>query len=341
VLKWIEANAKEDNWFLHVNYWDPHTQYRAPDEFGNPFENEPLPEWFNEEVLAKHRSSAHPHGARETNMYDDKVDPKFWRQPGEIKDMQDLHRFVDGYDCGIRYMDQHIGMLFDALARQGVMDDLAIIISSDHGENIGELGIYGEHGTADAITCRIPMIMRWPGCKQGHVDDGLHYNLDLCPTLADVFGTPKADSWDGRSYATALTRGEDCGRDYLVVSQCAHVCQRSVRFDNWMYMRTYHDGFHMFPKEMLFNVAEDPHEQLDLASDRPDVCREAVYHLTEWHDEMMQSMSYDVDPLWTVMKEGGPYHARGHLKEYCEFLKKTDRAWAIPEIKRRHPQEPE
>ncbi len=36
-LKWIESNAKQDDWFLHINYWDPHTPYRAPTEFGNPF----------------------------------------------------------------------------------------------------------------------------------------------------------------------------------------------------------------------------------------------------------------------------------------------------------------
>ena len=55
VLKWIDANAKDDNWFLQINYWDPHTPYRAPAEFGNPFENDPLPEWLTEDVLAEHR----------------------------------------------------------------------------------------------------------------------------------------------------------------------------------------------------------------------------------------------------------------------------------------------
>jgi hypothetical protein len=54
---------------------------------------------------------------------------------------------------------------------------------------------------------------------------------------------------------------------------------------------------------------------------------------------MMMTMPYDTDPLWTVMREGGPYHARGHLKKYCEYLEKTGRSWAIPELRKRHPQE--
>ncbi len=40
-----------------------------------------------------------------------------------------------------------------------------------------------------------------------------------------------------------------------------------------MYVRTYHDGYHLFPKEMLFNVEEDPHEQNDLAEGRADLRR--------------------------------------------------------------------
>lgn len=339
VLKWIEQNAEQDDWFLHVNYWDPHTPYRAPMDFGNPFEGAPLPEWITEEVLEKHRGMVGPHTAREIGMYNSNVNPRFPRHLGEIKDMQDLRQMVDGYDCDIAYLDTHIGQIFDALEEQGVMDDLAIIISADHGENMGEFGIYGEHATADQPTCRIPMIIRWPDGKKGHVDDGLHYNLDLGPTFAEVFDRPPIQRWDGQSYAKALMKGESCGQDFLVISQCAHVCQRSVRIGPWLYMRTYHDGYHLFPDEMLFNLEDDPYEQHDIADDNPDVCKDAVYHLNQWHDDMMKSMVYDVDPLWTVIKEGGPFHARGHLPAYCKRLKETDRGWAVSELKRRHPYE--
>lgn len=339
VIDWIKRNAKQDNWFLHVNYWDPHTPYRAPIEFGNPFEKDPLPDWITEEVLEQHRRKVGPHSAREINMYDNYADPRYPRHPGEIKDMQDLRKMIDGYDCGIRYMDEHIGRIFDALREEGVFDDLAIIISADHGENMGELGIYGEHATADYITCRIPMIIRWPGGQKGHVDKGLHYNLDLLPTLAQLLGKQPSERWDGQSYAPAILNGEDCGRDYLVLSQCAHVCQRSVRFGPWIYIRTYHDGYHLFHDEMLFNIEEDPHEQFDVAQQNRSVCWQAVYYLNEWHDSMMKTMPYAVDPLWTVINEGGPFHAKGHLKRYCEWLEKTGRGHAIPELKRRHPRE--
>ncbi len=339
VLDWIDRNAGKDDWFLHVNYWDPHTPYRAPEEFGNPFADDPLPAWLTEEVFERHKDMVGPHKPLNINMFKNSTNPRFPRYPGELQNMADVRKMIDGYDCGVRYADTHVGRILEALEKQGVLNDLVIIVSSDHGENMGELGIYGEHGTADAITHRIPMIVRWPGMQSGRADTGLHYNLDLAPTLADVFGLPPAPAWDGQSFASALRDGESCGREHLVLSQCVHVCQRSVRFGRWLYMRTYHDGYHLFPDEQLFDLAEDPHEQIDLAGQHPDVVREAVYQLARWHDGMMATADTDRDPLWTVIREGGPFHARGHLREYCEFLENAGRRAAAEQLRARHPDE--
>jgi choline-sulfatase len=342
---WIEKNAESDDWFLYINYWDAHTPYRAPESFGNPFENEPLPEWANEDTLEKHKKAVGPHSVHELEIdhsgmtYTNKVGEQFPRSPGEIKNMDDLRAMIDGYDCGIRYVDEHVGHLLTMLEEQGVLEDTIIIISADHGENMGQLGIYGEHATADDGTCRIPMIIHWPGMEQGMVDEGLHYHLDLPVTLAELLELPASPDWDGESYAPALTKGEECGRDYLVVSQCAHVAQRSVRFGDWLYMRTYHDGYHLFDKEMLYNLAEDPREENNLAADRKDLCMEGTYYLNEWHDEMMFRSGDDVDPLWTVMKEGGPFHAKGFLKNYGERLVETGREDQFIQLKEKHPRE--
>lgn len=341
VLEWIERNAAQENWYLHVNYWDPHTPYRAPESFGNPFADEPIPGWITPELINQHRQLASPHGAREINMFDNHPDPLYPRQPWEVKDMADLHRLFDGYDCGVAYMDAHIGQLFQALEAKGVMDDLAIIISSDHGENLGELGIYAEHGTADTITCRIPLIIRWQGQRPGQVDAGLHYHLDLLPTLAELTGQPVARHWDGQSFAPAILDGQPCGREYLVISQCAHVCQRSVRWGPWLYMRTYHDGYRLLPGEMLYNVDEDPHLQQDLAGQSAQICVQGACHLLDWQDLMLSSMpdGYTSDPMRTVLAEGGPFHTRGALRAYIERLRATGRAQQAERLAQLHPDE--
>lgn len=341
-LDWIERNAHKDNWYLHINYWDPHTPYRAPEAFGNPFENEPVPTWVTAEILERQRILPGPHTAQDLTMYDNRTDPRYPRHPGELKDLEDLRRLIDGYDSGIAYMDQHIGRVMSALEQQGVAEDLVIIISADHGENQGELGIYAEHGTADHATCHIPLVIRWPGMLQEKRDQGLHYQLDLGPTLADLLGVPAPASWEGQSFSPALRLGEECGREYLVLSQCAHVCQRSVRWGPWLYLRTYHDGFRLLPDEMLFNLELDPYEQQDLAGRFPEVCQQGLSLLTGWHDAMMASMPGGLDcpdPMRIVLAEGGPTHANGVLAEYCRRLEATGRGKHVAELKRKHPRE--
>lgn len=340
-LDWIERNAASDDWFLHINYWDPHYPYRAPEEFGNPFEEEPLPQWYTQETIDLHRSLPGAKSAQDVAMYSNRRPPQYPRTPGEVRNMKDFRMMIDGYDCGIRYMDSHIGQLLDALERRGVLDDLVIVVSSDHGENLGEMGFYAEHGTADLITTRIPMIVRGPGIMQGHVDSELHYNLDLAPTLAEWLDQPPADTWDGQSYAETLTQGAECGREVLVLSQCCHGCQRSVRFGPWLYIRSVHDFYHCLPREVLFNVQADPHEERDVAAQHADVCREGAQHLLTWWEDMMKTSPSDADPLWTVMREGGPYHARGQIRRanYDTRLETTGRGHWLPELKRRYPEE--
>ena len=339
VIDWLDRNSDEDDWFLYINYWDPHTPYRAPDEYGNPFENQPLKDFYTEELLQKQLKAVGPHTSQELYSYHDT--PKFGmpRALGKLTNFEDLRIFVDGYDIGIHYADSHIGKIIDILESKGIYEDVAIIVTSDHGENMGELSIYGEHATADQITTNIPMIIKWPGSRKNEEIKGFYYNLDLCPTIADLLQVEKSEDWDGASYAESIFKPVDKGHDELILGQLAHVCQRSVRFDNWIYIRTYHDGYHLFPKEMLFDIEKDPHETQNVASQFPDVCKDAVYRLNNWHDKMMLTMDHE-DPLWTVLREGGPHHAKGHLKDYVERLQATGRGGtAVDELKHRHPRE--
>ena len=340
VLDWIERNGDEDDWYLHVNYWDAHTPYRAPEEFGNPFSDDPLPEWMTEEKMAEYWKKAGPHSAQDFNMWDNNTYEQYPRQPGEIEGMAGFRRMIDGYDCGIRYMDQHLGKIFAALEAKGVMDDLIIVISSDHGENLGELGLFGEHATADNITCRVPFIVRWPGMQSGIENNALHYNIDWAPTLAEMMGKSPLPLWTGKSFASAITQGKEEGHESLVLSQCAHVCQRSVRHGDYIYIRTYHDGLHLFPQEMLFNIKNDPHQQYNLADELPEIVKDMAYRYLQWYDHMMTTQPFGntEDPMRVVMQEGGPHHAKCEdIQAYFKRLEETGREEQIEKIKQKHP----
>ncbi len=334
---WVKENFKKDNWYLHLNLWDPHTPYRTPENYKNPFENEPLPAWLADgSALKRHIKMVGPHTALDFGgMYDDKVPAQYPKHPGKIDDMAQLKKVIDGYDMGVRYADEQVGKIVKALKDAGVYEDTMIIISADHGENFGELGIYGEHATADQGTCRIPMIIKGPGLVKGKTQEDYILNIDLAPTLMDLLKKQKMPIWDGQSFAENLTGKDKPLRQEVIVSQCAHVCQRSVRWGKWLYMRTYHDGFHLFPKEMLYDMENDPFEQKDVATQNPAVCNEGAQRLSSWHDEQMNRMAKHSinteDPLWTVMRENGPLHANigpygqpGGIAGFNKYLKRLE-----------------
>jgi len=332
-LDWIERNAEEDDWFLHINMWDPHTPYRTPEEFGNPFQEEPVGDWITEEKISRDYNSYGPHSARDVHGWGGP--PPIEGLPEEIASLADYKRWIDGYDTGIRYADEHVGKVMNALEEKGLLEDTIIIVSSDHGENQGELNVYGDHQTADYITNRVPLIIRWPGkIRSGLVDECFHYNFDMAATFLDLLGGEIPSGWDGRSFASSLKGGDPEGRDYLVVSQGAWSCQRAVRFDSYILVRTYHDGFKDFPEVMLFDVEEDPHELEDLSDRKPDAVRKGLGLLELWHGKTMEESRYPTDPMWQVMKEGGPFHVRGNLKSYCERLRETGREEAAEKLQR-------
>jgi len=101
-------------------------------------------------------------------------------------------------------------------------------------------------------------------------------------------------------------------------------------------IRTYHDGMKNLSPRMLFNVENDPHELHNLADKRPEIVNEAQKILDEWHAEMMTSATHPVDPLWTVMKEGGPFHTRGELSNYCRRLRETGREMHAEKLEKQY-----
>ncbi len=333
-LDWLDRRGSADNWFLHVHLWDPHTPYNAPAEYGNPFADDEPPAWHTEEVRQRNWELPGPHSAQEPWGYT----PDEWgkpppRQPWNADSMESVKGIFDGYDVGIRYADDAVGAIVDKLDALGVLDDTAILISSDHGEAFGELGVYADHQAADEATCHIPSILRWPGIEPV-VHSGLQYHLDVASTVVDLAEVrPPREWWSGESIAPVLRFGAAASsadsREFLVLSQGAWSCQRGVRWGDHLYLRTMHDGFHgHWNDDMLFDIVNDPHETTDLATNRSDLVGAASSMLDNWIEEQL-ALGDQSDPMEIVLSEGGPYHTRGHGAAYAERLRTTGREhWA-------------
>ncbi|HEV2471501.1 MAG TPA: sulfatase [Chthonomonadales bacterium] len=340
-LDWLRRNGRREDWFLHVNLWDPHTPYRTPAGFPNPFEHDPLPGWLTNEVREQHWNGCGPHSAREILGYDDSspFSEPYPLQPSHASSMAEVRRMFDGYDMGVRYADMHIGHILNSLADLGVLEDTAILISADHGEALGELNVYGDHQLADEATTHIPCILSWPGRKSPGVDTGLHYNVDIAATIIQLTHGAVPQNWDGAGFASQIESGTQTGREYLVISQGAWSCQRSVRWADYLCVRSYHDGLHAFPDIMLFDLAADPHQQHNAAPLQSALVAEAALMLEEWRVQMIRAAGHTLDPMDTVLAEGGPFHTRGCLPAYLHRLRETGRGEWAERLERNHPLE--
>lgn len=353
VNDWLDANSgKDEPFFMWLNVWDPHTPYRTPAEHGNPFADHPIPEWYSEAIRTAHWEKAGPHSAQEVNGFFPRPEWMYHGvanehptipdlQPDSMTDMDEVRKMFDGYDIGVHYADMYVGKIIEKLKALGLYEDTAIIISSDHGENLGELWVYGDHQTADKCTHNVPMIVRWPGVtdsRAGQSDDRLLYNIDMAASTLELAGVEVPDCWDGASFADDMKSGAQDGkhRDTVVLSQLAWCAQRSVRWENYLCMQTYHDGFHDYPDIMVFDLAADPHEQHNLAEQRPELADKGKALLWDWHTQAIHDANIPNDPLMTVLKEGGPLHVRDDGPEYMKRLRATGRSDVADRLEKKH-----
>lgn len=320
-LRFLRDHAREEDWFLHLNLWDPHTPYRTPESFGDPFTKEPAPLWPDAETIARQQDQYGPHSAGAVLHAPGESEPTA-RELSAIRTRDDFHTWINGYDTGIRYADYHLSQIMDALSASGVMDETTVVVTADHGESQGEFNVYGDHQTADVSTARIPWIIRGPGIPAG-LATGLHYHYDLAAAVLHYIGLEIPQAWDAQGVDF---RPGNHGRDYLVTSHAAWSCQRSVLFGEYLFMRTYHPGLKALPDRALFNWRQDPHQTVDIADSHETAARLGHSHLADWMEDQLGRSPENQDPMQAVIREGGPFHTRGRLEEYLAFYRSIGRS---------------
>lgn len=306
VLPWLREHAREtEDLFLHVQYWDPHRIYTMDPRWMREVEHAPIPQWLTEERLEQHKASYSPYSPQELFPGRRREDSPTPTMPRRIDDIDDAHRFFDGYDGAIRFLDDQIGELLGTLDDLGILEDTAIVLSADHGEAMGEGAVYGDHTSASAAVHHVPMIVRWPGTPGGQ-QDGLVYQLDMDATLCELLDVPVPEGWDSTSFADAIREPtEQSGREQLVWDHGLYSAQRVVRTEDWLYQRTYHPGVFEHAPVSLF-AADDVHQTQDLASDQPEVVRRLQGELDDWRRAQLERTQLP-DPMDEILATGGPF----------------------------------
>ena len=335
-LPWLREHGAADNWFTHIHYWDMHSEYRTPVEWVERFQDLPGPAWPDQETIDRQQAFYGPCSA--VDLYagwegpgNDGMSSPVPHMPDAIRTEADFKMLIDGYDASLAYADHQVGQVLETLDQLGVLEETAIIVTGDHGDSFGEHGVYLDHTIANEAVHNVPMVVFWPGVTtQPGRCDRLIYSLDLGPTLCELLGLPVPSGWDGRSFATAL-RGEDLdGWPYQVWEHGIYTFTRAVRTPDWLMINVLHPGVYPYDDPvMLHDMRADPHQEVNLASERPDVVGELCVRLGEWRQEQIRK-SGRPDPLEEMVPLGPFLYYTP--EQMMARLERTGRARLIPEL---------
>jgi len=266
---------------LYVQFWDPHFPYHRSDEEVDQFRNPPMPPHPTSNQIRDHLRWDTPRNAGEQQH-----DAFQHGSYTHISNRDALGEMLAHYDAEIRYVDRHVGRVLDALKTAGLYKKSLVVITGDHGEEFGEHGVYREHWSTYEGTQRVPLLVKPPADTPTDLGscDGLVTNVDLPPTIADYAGFEPPAQWQGHSLRPLLEDSDEGGRDHLVVDYGLHTARRAVRTDRWKFIRTYDAGpwSDQLADRELYDLANDPWEQKDLADDRTDIVEELERTMATW-----------------------------------------------------------
>lgn len=264
-IEFIRDNA-DTPWCLHLSYIKPHWPYIAPAPYHALYgPNQILPAKRH----PREREKAHP------------VVAAFMQHEESVNFSRDEVRdtVIPAYMGLVKQLDDHLGRLFAFLEKTGRMDDTMIVLTSDHGDYLGDHWL-GEKELFHEESVRIPMIVYHPDpamdATRGKIEHRFVEAIDLVPTFLEaVGGAAQPHRLEGASLLPLLAGApapdwrdatfsefDYAFREARQILQVAPDRARGwmVRTDRWKYIA--YEGF----RPQLFDLAADPDEFDDLGS---------------------------------------------------------------------------
>ncbi|MGD2116191.1 MAG: sulfatase [Acidobacteriota bacterium] len=195
---------------------------------------------------------------------------------GELPvDDEDLEHLVALYDAEIAGLDADLGTLFESFEAMGLLDETVFVLMADHGEELGEHGVWGQHShTLYEELIRIPLIVLGPGVPAGRRIDRPARQVDIAPTLLDFAGIEPPEHFRGTSLRP-VWEGTEAG-ERIVMAELPG-------------LRAIIDGdLKYFTNGRLYDLAADPGEQHDIAHERPEALQRMRRLAEAWDDELVR-----------------------------------------------------
>jgi len=193
------------------------------------------------------------------------------------------------YWAVITFIDSEVGQIIDVLKETNQYDNTIIVFTSDHGDMLGGHGLVTKGvGTPYEEVYNVPLIIRTPEMNEGCEDDETLISMvDLAPTLLDLCRANPLENAQGNSLRPVLegTANSDDWREAYAefFGQRFVYTQRIVWHGDWKYV------FSPGGIDELYNLADDPHERVNLAGNQ------------EYHDILIEMTKR----MWRKMKAIG------------------------------------
>lgn len=169
----------------------------------------------------------------------------------------------------VAVLDEMIGQVLDRVDTLGLRDNTLIVYASDHGDHVGERGLWWKHTFFDE-SAKVPMILSHPSLASGTRNEVVSL-IDLSATMLEAMGATKLPDTDGRSFWPLVKDGKQDWDNTVFSEYCTDatpgwtggraVQQRMLRKDDWK-LHYYHGD-----PPRLFDLANDPQETTNLAED--------------------------------------------------------------------------
>ena len=257
-LEWLSHRQEPDRpFFVFLNYYDTHSPYRPPE------------------------GAVHRFGLMPQTDADYFLLTRLWAFVDKLR-LTPHYRllFEDSYDNCIGYLDERLGDLFDALAQRGVLERTLVIVTADHGEELGEHALFDHGESLYRPEIRVPLLFVLPARSEfsGVVKQAVSLR-DLPATIVELVGLAAGSPFPGRSLA-GLWRHSPHGEEApsagdlpVVLSELADPNPAlpsqgrspasrgplvSLAEGDFVYIRNEAVG-----SEELFNESNDPHELIN------------------------------------------------------------------------------
>ncbi len=293
-VRWLNR-GDERPFFLFLNYFDPHSPYDPPPPFNRLFETDTL-------GMVRPPSSLTSKMNILTGTFD--YDPKFIRYQ------------ISQYDGEISYMDYYLGAVIDYLKEVKIYDNTLIIITSDHGEILGEHNRFGHGRPLFEQLLQIPLIIKFPGgVRSGEVIDESIQLVDLMAVILSSLDLPLPDNVyrppslaldqeahevisevypkiAARLENTSSFEDTSSASDRILTEHldCYLTCtQRVIYIDSYKYIRA------SCGREELYHLDSDPGETINRVETDKEVVRQCRLRLENWLAETRTHIKVEED----------------------------------------------